>query len=207
MKSHIKKIFSGEYDVDFYTKNPLILDIGGNVGGFARWASGRWANSKIICFEPIKQNFELLKKNTEDLKNVNLYNCAVGSSNRKQKMFYGKNNEGECSFHLGDQQIEEGEEVDVICADNLPDSHFIKIDTEGSEVEILENIKKNPHIYAIEYHSESNRLKIDELLKEKYVLISSHSTNLNYGILKYALKSSIISDDKIKTKRKNPKKK
>lgn len=191
MKPHIKKIFSGEYDIDFYTEEPIIADIGANIGGFARWVNARWANSKIICFEPIKENFNKLKENTKDMNNVILYNCAVGSSKRKQKMFYGKNNEGEASLFLKDQQIEEGEEVEVISAKEIPKCHIIKIDTEGAEIEIIKNIVNDPFIYLIEYHSEENRLKLDKLLNKKYSLISSNTNTINYGILKYALKEII----------------
>ena len=47
MTKHIQKIFDGEYDIPYENPNPVILDIGGNVGGFCLWANKRWANSKI----------------------------------------------------------------------------------------------------------------------------------------------------------------
>lgn len=194
MTEHIKKIFCGEYDFNITISSPVVIDIGANVGGFARWSYARWSNVKTICFEPIKENFENLKKNTLDLRNIELHNCAVGSSNRKQKMFYGKNNEGEASLFLGREQVESGEEVDVICADMLPKCDVMKIDTEGSEIEILENYKKDPSVYIIEYHSEKNRLKIDKILNKKYVLHACNSEYIDYGILKYVSKSLIKSN-------------
>lgn len=191
MLGHIQKIFAGEYEVPFNTPNPVIFDIGANIGAFTRWANARWANAEIICFEPVKSNFQILQKNTSDMNNVQLFNVGIGSSNRKQKIYYGKSNIGEASLFKGNQQIENGEEVEISNASDLPACHIMKIDTEGAEIEIIESYKHNPAVYLIEYHSEQNRLKIDNLLKENYILISSKNDRPNYGILKYALKTLI----------------
>jgi FkbM family methyltransferase len=194
MTEHIKKIFCGEYDFHITINKPVVIDIGANVGAFTRWSYARWSSIKTFCFEPIKDNFETLKKNTSDLDNVEIYNCAIGSSDRKQKMFYGRNNEGEASLFLGKEQIEAGEEVDVICAGKLPKCDVMKIDAEGSEIEILEHYKQDPLIYIIEYHSEKNRLKIDKILNKKYILHASNSEYVDYGILKYVSKTLITSN-------------
>ena len=188
MLGHIQKVFAGEYEVPFNTPNPVIFDIGANIGAFTRWANARWANAEIVCFEPVKSNFQILQKNTSDMNNVQLFNVGIGSSNRKQKIYYGKNNIGEASLFKGNQQIENGEEVEISNASDLPACHIMKIDTEGAEIEIIESYKHNPAVYLIEYHSEQNRLKIDNLLKENYILVSSKNDRPNYGILKYALK-------------------
>jgi len=191
MLGHIQKIFAGEYEVPFASESPVIFDVGANIGAFARWANARWANSQIVCFEPVKSNFEILKQNTADMKNVQLFNVAVSANDGKQKIFYGKNNIGEASLYRGNQQTYNGEEVDVITASELPACHIMKIDTEGSEIEILQSYKHNPAVYLIEYHSEKNRRKIDDLLKDNYILLSSNSDKPNYGIVKYALKTLI----------------
>jgi len=191
MLGHIQKVFAGEYEVPFTTPSPVIFDIGANIGAFTRWASSRWANSEIVSFEPVKSNFEMLQKNTSDIKNVQLFNVGVGSTDRKQKIYYGKNNIGEASLFKSNQQIDDGEEVDIITAAQLPACHIMKIDTEGAEIEILETYTHNPAVYLIEYHSEKNRLRIDEILQDKYILLGSKSEKPNYGILKYALKKLI----------------
>jgi hypothetical protein len=55
MTIHIQKIFDGEYDVPYENPSPVILDIGGNVGGFCLWANQRWKNSKIIHMNQLKK--------------------------------------------------------------------------------------------------------------------------------------------------------
>ena len=190
MVSHIEKIFKGEYDIPYENSNPIILDIGGNVGGFCLWANKRWKNSKIYSYEPIKKNFDLLKLNTKDLENIMVMNLAIGSKTEQRRMYYGAHNVGECSFQQGAEQVEEGEDVSVVAANLLPKADIVKIDTEGAEIEILENMVIKPDVYLIEYHSAYNRRKIDNILHD-YTLIAADIANANYGIVKYALSSKI----------------
>jgi len=190
MVPHIEKIFKGEYDIPYENPNPVILDIGGNVGGFCLWANKRWKNSKIYSYEPIKKNFDLLKLNTKDIENIMVMNLAIGSKTEQRRMYYGAHNVGECSFQQGAEQIEEGEDVSVVAASLLPKANIVKIDTEGAEIEILENMVIKPDVYLIEYHSAYNRRKIDNILHD-YTLVAADIANANYGIVKYALSSKI----------------
>jgi len=190
MVPHIEKIFKGEYDIPYENPNPVILDIGGNVGGFCLWANKRWKNSKIYSYEPIKKNFDLLKLNTKDIENIMVMNLAIGSKTEQRRMYYGAHNVGECSFQQGAEQIEEGEDVSVVAASLLPKANIVKIDTEGAEIEILENMVIKPDVYLIEYHSAYNRRKIDNILHD-YTLIAADIAHPNYGIVKYFLSSKI----------------
>jgi FkbM family methyltransferase len=190
MIPHIEKIFKGEYDISYEKEYPVILDIGGNVGGFCLWANQRWKNSKIYSYEPIKNNFEFLKLNTKDLDNIMVMNLAIGSKTEQRRMYYGSHNVGECSFQHGAEQIEEGEDVSVVSASLLPKADIVKIDTEGAEIEILENIIIKPDVYLIEYHSAYNRRRIDNILYD-YTLVAADIANPDFGIVKYALSSKI----------------
>ena len=190
MVKHIEKIFEGEYDIAYQNSNPIILDIGGNIGGFSLWADKRWANSKIYSYEPIKDNFNLLKENTKDMDNIVISNVAIGSKEETRRMYYGAHNVGECSFINGAEQIEDGEDVSVMPANLLPNANIVKIDTEGAEIEILENITIKPDLYLIEFHSAYNRRRIDNILYD-YTLMAADIKNPNYGIVKYALTSSV----------------
>ena len=190
MVKHIEKIFKGEYDIPYKNPNPVILDIGGNIGAFSLWANMRWANSKIYSYEPIKSNFNLLKENTKDMNNIVISNVAIGSKTETRRMYYGAHNIGECSFINGAEQVEKGEEVSVMSASLLPAANIVKIDTEGAEIEILENMDIKPDVYLIEFHSAYNRRRIDNILHD-YTLMSADISLPNYGIVKYALTSGI----------------
>lgn len=182
MIAHVGKIFSGEYAIG-KIDNPHIIDIGANVGGFAVWAHEYFTNPKIDCYEPIKANYELLRQNIEGT-DIACRNIAIGKDDGERMMYYGLHNCGEASMFKGEEQRAEGEMVKIMSAKHLPRCDIMKIDTEGAEIEILENIVNFPSVFLIEYHSAYNRRRIDQLL-EDYTLIECTMRGYNYGILKY----------------------
>jgi FkbM family methyltransferase len=188
MIAHVGKIFQGEYAVG-KVDSPYIIDIGANVGGFAVWAHEYFNNAKIDCYEPIKANYDLLRQNIEGT-DIAVRNIAIGKDDGERMMYYGLHNCGEASMFQGDEQRQEGEIVKVMSAKHLPQCDIIKIDTEGAEIEILENLVHFPNIFLVEFHSAYNRRKIDELLLD-YTLIECTMRGWNYGILKY-VKSSLM---------------
>jgi FkbM family methyltransferase len=188
MIAHVGKIFQGEYAVG-KVDSPYIIDIGANVGGFAVWAHEYFNNAKIDCYEPIKANYDLLRQNIEGT-DIAVRNIAIGKDDGERMMYYGLHNCGEASMFQGEEQRQEGEMVKVMSAKHLPQCDIIKIDTEGAEIEILENLVHFPNIFLVEFHSAYNRRKIDELLLD-YTLIECTMRGWNYGILKY-VKSSLL---------------
>ena len=187
---HIAKIFEGEYEIPFNHPNPKIIDVGANVGGFSLWAKYRWPGASIDAYEPVLDNFKLLEKNARSVKSITCHKQAVAKTSGTRKIYYGKHNPGECSFHKGHEQTDNGEDVQTIAASKLPECDIMKIDTEGAEVEIVENLVNWPKIFLIEYHGEHNRARLNELLKD-YVLFYASSTNAYTGILKYAHKDIV----------------
>jgi len=182
MISHVGKIFQGEYAIGAM-KEPYIIDIGANVGGFAVWAHEYFERPKIDCYEPIKENYNLLRQNTAGT-DIAIRNFAIGKDDGERQMYYGLHNCGEASMFAGEEQAKEGEIVKVMSAKHLPACDIIKIDTEGAEIEILENLVHFPVVFLIEFHSAYNRRRIDELLLD-YTLIECTMRGYNYGILKY----------------------
>lgn len=68
----------------------LWLDLGANIGAFALYCLSR-GTSGYLGYEPDKENFSVLKRNTDGLENYKIVNSAV--SNRKEKkieFFTGK---------------------------------------------------------------------------------------------------------------------
>lgn len=187
MSPHIAKVLEGEYDVPYNATAPVVIDIGANVGSFAIWALGRWPDSTVHCYEPVRATFAFLRRNLAALEGtrVHLHNCAVGDPARTM-MFLGKNNCGEASFFdLGEQQ---SEQVAVVtrAPDCLPRGQILKIDAEGSEVDILSRLQDiDFDIVLLEYHGDDNRRRVDALL-HGYVLIGGAITRAHRGVLKYA---------------------
>ena len=187
MAAHVQKVLRGEYDLPYEHKKPMILDIGANIGSFAAWALGRWPGCFIHCYEPLPANFELLKGNLGHLEGttVLLHPFAVGDPTYT-KLYLGKNNCGEASFFdLGEQKTSEWVEVQTKSPDALPQAHILKIDAEGSEIDILSGMRTiDFDAVVLEYHSDANRRKADLLLSE-YLLIGCGVHDLRRGVVKY----------------------
>jgi FkbM family methyltransferase len=186
MAPHVQKVLRGEYNLPYQHPNPVILDIGANIGSFAAWAIERWPGCSIHCYEPMPGTFELLRYNLRDLvgASVSLNNFAIGDPART-RLFLGKNNCGEASFFDLGEQSSESVEVVTKAPDVLPKAEILKIDTEGSEIDILAGMRQiNFDVVLLEYHSEQNRRRSDELLSD-YLLIGGEIRCLHRGILKY----------------------
>ena len=187
LKDHVIHVLKGEYSIDLKLARPVFLDIGANVGAFAVWAKHFWPHAIVHCFEPLKSNFEYLTKNTEHLTDVHLNNYAIGDTDRT-KLFLGKNNCGESSFNQIGEQLTDYEIVTTKSPSILPKADVLKLDTEGCEVEILQSLQLDYEYIMLEYHSEADRRKIDELL-DNYILIGSSSNRRHRGVVKYLLKN------------------
>lgn len=59
-----------EYWVDAKVNPTVIFDIGANIGITAIWLADKFPGAKIFCFEPMPENFELLKANTSHIDNI-----------------------------------------------------------------------------------------------------------------------------------------
>lgn len=192
MISHVQQvIFENEYALPGYKRqNPIILDIGANVGAFAVWALFQWPQATIHCFEPNPENFKFLEHNLNTIhpgKNYHLYNKAIGNP-KFNRLFLGKNNCGECSFFdLGEQNMSSSIEVDTLSPSELPFAHLIKMDTEGCELNILKSLKEKINDFeaiTYEFHRESDRRAIDKLLSE-FVLIKGYIRCKDRGVFSY----------------------
>lgn len=126
-------------DECYIRPNDVVLDLGGNIGIFSRFASD--AGAKVIySFEPIIENFELLMLNKPD--NCQPHRIAVSDKdNQAIEMTYCPTDAGESSFIIEKyQEIQEKQVVMSMTANTLinngvieqPD--FIKMDIEGAEI-------------------------------------------------------------------------
>jgi FkbM family methyltransferase len=186
MRSHVQKVLGGEYEIPYRHNAPVILDIGANVGSFAAWALKRWPGAHVHCYEPLPDNFALLRRNLGQFegKSVSLHNFAVGDPSLT-RLYLGRNNCGEASFYDIGEQSAASVEVETRAPDVLPKAQIAKIDTEGSEVEILTRMTSlDFDAVMLEYHSEANRRRIEELLGD-FFLVGGEIRGLHRGTLKF----------------------
>ena len=96
------------------------LDIGGNVGFWSKDMCERF--ERVEIFEPDLSNTECLRLNLDQYKNYTLHEVGLGNQNAN-KQFYVI-------------------EVKTLDSYNFTDVDFIKIDTQGSELDILQGAKQ-----------------------------------------------------------------
>lgn len=162
-------VLCGEYDIpglDF--PRGIILDIGANVGAFAVWALYRWPECRVISYEPCAATYKQLSEALASQTRCETINAAVTEAD-KPFLRYGVNSNQENSIKDLGCQRKEGEHVKTIKPFDLPFADFVKIDTEGCELEILRSYlnKHMPLGIALEWHSREDRLALGQLLRGK----------------------------------------
>jgi len=195
MKPYVAEIFHHEYAlllpledtrafVPNLPKQPIILDIGANVGAFSVYAQAAYGCDAIHAYEPNPDAFRLLVDNlkTHALPAV-VHNLAVRREPGECKLYLGKHNLGESSVHCGKEQSDEYVTVECVAASTLPAAHIIKIDTEGCEVEILCGLDLSLcQILMYEWHSEEDRRTLTAYLEPNFQLFSGYQRNPREGV-------------------------
>ena len=128
-----------EFALKQVTKFRTAIDIGGNIGFWSRDFCKNFANVEI--FEPEPSNIECLEENLKGNKNYNLYKVGLGAREEKKTFYTSKTVSGGHSF-FRDQVFEDSVKESVLQIKKLDDYNFtdvdlIKIDTQGSEYDIL----------------------------------------------------------------------
>jgi FkbM family methyltransferase len=166
----VTKVLSGEYNYPVMPDEPRIrrvLDIGANVGAAAAWMYKRYKTPWIECYEPHPGAAELCEKNAPP--GARVHRLAVSAKAPEPvKLFIGAD-WGYNSLAEGlTVQTGEAVEVPAIHPRDLPPADAIKLDTEGSEVEILQHW---PHLAACsvvlyEFHREEDVPVLDRICRE-----------------------------------------
>jgi len=152
----------------------VIIDVGGHIGLFSLYASQFCKNGLIFTFEPVPENYDLLVDNikSNNLTHIKPFNLAVSNSSSNVKLYLNDDDSGHSMFSKSSRTIN----VDSISLQKIFDDNdietcnFLKLDCEGTEYEILENL---PLSYfdkiqklVIEYHMADSHPELLENLKK-----------------------------------------
>ncbi len=145
-------------------KNMVFVDVGANQGEFALFAAMKLTEGKVLAFEPVTKNRELLKENIKlnALKNLGVFNYGLSDkkgsfpiyTSTDASTFHGIHEGLSTLFKSGGRnEVEENISLEVF--DDCFNAEeqvisFIKIDVEGAELFAL----KGMHSFLEKYHPE-----------------------------------------------------
>jgi FkbM family methyltransferase len=196
-KLHFKNLLSKSYNLTndevikvFVKKdNPIIFDVGANIGTSIDRFKKLFPSPEFYCFEPGNNEFQILNKNY-NYANIKLFNFALGSKNESQKFYINPisllssfNSINANSKVLKTMQKElfvdvsqtiKTTEVQVKTLDSFLEDHdlksidILKIDVQNYEDKVLLGAKKNLLI---------NKFKVIEL---ELNIGTTYKKNLNF---------------------------
>lgn len=125
--------------IKYLKKKELFVDIGAFIGNHSIYFSKYF--KKVLAFEAHPKNFEILKFNCQNYKNIRLYNFGISSNNGY--LYFSKNK----TNNYGGRELKKKGSIKskIIQLDKfihkIPKETFIKIDIEGHEYNALRGMK------------------------------------------------------------------
>ena len=152
LKDYIDKDFSG-----------VIIDAGGYIGSATLALKNLFPHAKIICIEPSLKNFQILKKNLSQIKDVQLiFGALVGI--KRNKVVLKDRMTGNWGFSIASDTHDTSDKAELNEAPaytisqlgvSIEDIGILKLDIEGGEYELFKDdsntLKKIPVIF-VELH-------------------------------------------------------
>jgi len=139
-KQSMKKKYC--YSVFNIEPGDIVIDIGANVGEFTLMASQH--AEKVFSFEPDPNCFYCLKKNTDNIDNIEIFEYGVSKAN-DSKSFYLSSEDADSSL-IKPKIYTNKIEINTIRLDSWMKSKgiskidFLKVEAEGAELEVLEGL-------------------------------------------------------------------
>ena len=188
--SYPLKILNGQsYPLYANISSPqIIFDIGANIGAASFYFAENYPKATIFAFEPCSTINSILKKNLEYFQNIFIVKKAISNKNiEKTKLYIDTNNYDGSSlfdefFLTNDLDKDNYEMVETINCDffckknKIKKIDILKIDAEGSEINIIESLSDyliNISIIYIECHSKKNLKSIRDTLAKTHLCIKN----------------------------------
>jgi|GEM_PF-492244 len=179
----VKEIFSGKTfpapPIDRQTVD-CVLDIGGNIGAASLFFAISYPNAQIHVFEPNPWTIPVLERNIKDIDRITHHPFGLFDHDKETEIEVAGFG-GECSSIKQTMNPFASHPIELRKAGRvLPEltegaqSIIVKVDTEGCEAEILEEISSilpRVQVVYLEYHSENQRRRIDRFLTDHGMMV------------------------------------
>lgn len=133
--------------------NPVVFDVGSNIGDYAKLIRQYHPTADLHCFEPNPTTYVVLQKNLPNEKRLN--NLGLSDAPGELKLFFQKDNTTSVQATLDPEILKniagadnlsavavQLKTIDQYCNENnIQQIDFLKIDTEGFELEALHGAK------------------------------------------------------------------
>lgn len=132
-------------------ENDIVVDMGGHKGYFSTFASIAAKHGKVFVFEPMEDNYNILKKNLKVNQCTNVVSFQIGISGTKgiKKLYINPDSSSGISL-IKDWFKDDKRKIpsfsikcitlhDIFSLCHIKKIDFLKIDCEGAEYEILLN--------------------------------------------------------------------
>ena len=202
-----------EFDYNFSsTQNCIVIDIGANIGISSLFFSRLKCVEKIYSFEPVPETYQQAKNNLSLNESINkvvqLNNFGLGKNNRSEVFIFNKEMKGNTgvrgllspsyaansnNFIEVEVSIRDVSEVfSQICNENKGKKVVVKMDCEGAEYEIFENLSNSNvlstiDVFMIEWH-DKGALEIEKALQNANFNCFSRNLGPKSGMI-YAYKN------------------
>lgn len=141
-----ERMFQYDIDLSDKIKGPVkyIIDAGANIGLFSVLYGRKYREASIIAVEPERENYQMLLKNTENLKNVQPLRGGIWSRDCYLKVNESKTGAwgftvSECDKNRSD--IRAYSIQNIMEKSGFPYIDILKMDIEGSEYEVFSSKK------------------------------------------------------------------
>ncbi len=199
LKIGIESVLSGrDYPLSLLPANyPIqtIVDVGANIGDTALYFHAYHPDASIFCFEPSKINFHYLTLNTSAIPQIERFRCALSNREGELPLYYPQTHHlAALSLHSNFNAVQQSELVQVkkisseIQRLGLREISILKLDCEGSETEIAEDLLLHCTdciigCVFVEYHDAYRQTIIETLFSHEFTPHPIQSSNHQGTIL------------------------
>ncbi|UUY02902.1 FkbM family methyltransferase [Svornostia abyssi] len=138
-------------DVPFRPRYGTVLDVGASRGQFALFASNRFPEAELICFEPLPEPRAILTQLLAGRAEVR--GTAVGAEGGTAELHVSASDDSSSLLPIGERQVAEfpgTQETGTVIVDvvrladvvhqDMPGPRLLKIDVQGLELEVLKGL-------------------------------------------------------------------
>jgi FkbM family methyltransferase len=180
-RAHILGIFEGRTYPIVGDIGPVvtIVDIGANVGAASVMLAAHYPHADVHAFEPGPDTAALLARNAAAFPRIHVHAHGLGQSDGQVRLYRSRWDPMSASVLPSAENTDDYDLIEIrraapaIEACGITTIDVLKIDTEGCEVPVLTELAAvipATKVVYLEFHSEHDRLWIDERLSPTHVL-------------------------------------